>query len=140
MARVTSFVYCLNAERIPDINGNGESINAHGIMSTLNPEFIPGTFSFSIIFSILDMDVTKVGNDIKILFKDQDGNDLVDTGDISIPVMEEGDVNLPAEHKGLNISLDFRNVVFEKEGQCVTEVYYKGELLDSYPIYAKGRR
>ena len=60
MATLTNFIYCLNAERVSSGDGNGEGINAMGIMSTLMPEFVPGTFSFSVIFSILDIWYSKL--------------------------------------------------------------------------------
>ena len=55
MARLANFLYCLNAERQQDPQGKGESINAMGVLTVLVPEFIPGLFSFSIIFSVLDI-------------------------------------------------------------------------------------
>ena len=49
MAKLTNLIYCLNAERVSANDGKGDSINAMGVLSALTPEFVPGTFSFSII-------------------------------------------------------------------------------------------
>lgn len=140
MAKLTSFVYCVNAERVPALEGKGEGINAIGVVSALMPEFVPGTFSFSIIFSILDVDTTKE-NKIRIVFKDNKGRYMVDTGDLGLPAnSDEGVLKLPAEYRGLNLSMDFRNVVFEENGEYCTEIYFNDSFLSSNPIYVQGRR
>ena len=70
MARLSTFLYCLNAERHQANQGQGEAINAMGVLTLLTPEFVPGLFSFSIIFSILGIDPTTNGQ-IKLVFKDK---------------------------------------------------------------------
>ena len=50
MAKISGFVYCLNAERITAPDGKSEMTNAVGIVSTIMPEYVPGAFSFSIVF------------------------------------------------------------------------------------------
>lgn len=141
MAKLANFIYCVNAERIPASDGNGESINAMGVLSALTPEFVPGTFSFSIIFAVLDID-SSVNNTIQIVFaKEGEEKKLVDTGMIVIPPMpnEDGD-GVPAEYRGLNMSLDFRNVIFETEGVYNTSILFNGKLLSDNRIYVKGKR
>ena len=59
MAELTNFIYCINAERIPSKDGKSDSVNAIGVLSSLTPEFVPGTFSFSIIFSVLDVNISE---------------------------------------------------------------------------------
>ena len=115
MARLGNFIYCLNAERVPAVNGKGDTINAMGVLSALTLEFMPGTFSFSIIFSVLDADASQ-RNEIQIIFSKED-TVLIDSGVISIPPIESTDnYDLPKEYKGLNMSMDFRNVIFKEEG------------------------
>ena len=140
MAKLTSFVYCINAERVPALDGKGEGINAMGVVSALMPEFVPGTFSFSVIFSILDVDIAKE-NKIRIIFKDNKNAHMIDTGDLALPANSDDSVlKLPSEHRGLNLSMDFRNVVFEENGEYCTEIYFNESLLSSNPIYVQGRR
>lgn len=141
MAKLTNFIYCINAERVPANDGSGDSINAMGVMSALTPEFVPGTFSFSIIFSVLDVDVSE-NNTIQIVFsKDGENNSLVNSGIITIPPIANVDeVGLPNEYKGLNMSMDFRNVIFETEGLYNTSVFFNEKLLATNPIYVKGKR
>ena len=141
MAKLTNFIYCINAERVPNNGGNGDSINAMGVMSALTPEFVPGTFSFSIIFTVLDVNMSE-NNVIRIIFsKDGEENNLVDSGIIAIPPMPNADdVSLPNEYKGLDMSMDFRNVIFETEGLYNTAIFFNGQLLANNLIYVKGKR
>lgn len=140
MAKLANFIYCLNAERHQIPQGNGESINAMGVLTVLRPEFVPGAFSFSIIFSILDIDI-KTNGKIQIIFKDNSNKEVINTGEIIIPpIPREEEDPLPAEYVGYNLSMDFRNVVFETNGNYAMEVYYNNELIGTNPIYVKGRR
>lgn len=140
MATLANFLYCLNAERNQGPQGQGESINAMGVLTVFTPEFVPGTFSFSILFSVLDIDANTNGQ-IKVVFKNDKGNELINTGDITIPpVPTDVGVQLPSKYVGYNLSMDFRNVVFECEGEYATDIYFNGVLLGTNPIYVKGRR
>lgn len=138
MARLGNFIYCLNAERVPAVNGKGDTINAMGVLSALTLEFMPGTFSFSIIFSVLDVDASQ-RNEIQIIFSKED-TVLIDSGVISIPPIESTDnYDLPKEYKGLNMSMDFRNVIFKEEGLYQTKVMFNGQEVGINEIYVKGK-
>ena len=50
MAQVKNFIYCLNS------NTNEVEANAIVVLSAITPEYIPGTFSFSIFCSIVDLE------------------------------------------------------------------------------------
>lgn len=140
MAKLSNFLYCLNVESKPGVHSSEASINAIGVLPTLNPEFVPGAFSFSIVFSIWDFDET-LCNQIKIVFKDQMNNELVNTGNIVLPQKSaEKSVKLFPQYVCYNLSMDFRNVVFEKEGEYITDIYFNDNLLGSNPIYVRGRR
>lgn len=140
MSRIGTFIYCLDAERKTAGDG-GDIINAMGVLSAITPEFVPGTFSFSIIFSVLDIDISK-SNKIKVVFANYEKHSIIDTGEIQLPIMpnQSSDVDLPNEYKGLNMSMDFRNAVLEKEGIYYTQIYFNNELLGENPIYVKGKR
>lgn len=140
MANLTSFIYCLNAERNQNPQGKGETINANGVLTVMSPEFIPGTFSFSIIFSILDVNIEQSGL-VVVIFKDSEGKEIINTGTLTIPSSPiDGVLELPKEYIGYNLCMDFRNVVFEHEGEYMTEIYFNSTLIGQQAIYVKGIR
>ncbi|HJC48535.1 MAG TPA: hypothetical protein IAA04_10830 [Candidatus Lachnoclostridium pullistercoris] len=142
MADLTNFIYCINAERIPSKNGKTDSVNAIGVLSSLTPEFVPGTFSFSVIFSVLDIDISG-NNTVQItFFREGEQENLVDSGVITIPPLspDSDDIQLPPKYQGLNMSMDFRNVIFEQEGLYNTKVIFNDQVLAIKPIYVKGKR
>ena len=66
---------------------------------------------------------------------------ITDTGNITIPpVPADPDLCLPSKYVGYNLSMDFRNVVFENDGEYKTDIYFNNELLGTAPIFVKGRR
>ena len=140
MAKLSSFIYCISAERTPAVGGKGEMINAMGVLSAITPEFVPGTFSFSIIFSVIDIN-TEQNNRIQIIFSNNEGKEIINSGEIQLPKADVADpVNIPDEYKGINMCMDLRNVVFEKEGVYKTTIIFDGEDIGSNEIFVKGRR
>ena len=120
MAKLSNFIYCINAERIKNENGE-ESINAFNVLSAMRPEFVPGMFSFSIVFFIQGLDIKK-SNKVQVIFtKKDDDCRLVDSGVVEIPPMPKKST-LPQEYSGLNITMDCRNVSFKSEGIYVTKI------------------
>lgn len=66
---------------------------------------------------------------------------MVNSGVITIPPLPNDEkIELPNEYKGLNMSMDFRNVIFETEGLYNTSVTFNGQLLADNFIYVKGKR
>ena len=140
MAKLSSFIYCINSERTPTLDGKGETINAIGILSAITPEFVPGPFSFSIIFSIVDIDL-KQNNRIKIIFTDDNDKEILNSNEIILPTENLVDtLNIPDEYKGINMCMDLRNIVFEKDGVYKTTIIFNGNEIGTNEIYVKGRR
>lgn len=140
MSKLSNFIYCLSAERNISPDGKSEMINAVGVLSAITPEFVPGAFSFSIVFSIVDLD-TKTNNRIRIVFSDNEGKAIVDTNEIALPIINSVDsLDIPNEYKGINMSMDLRNIVFEREGLYKTTVCLNGNMLGENVIYVKGKR
>lgn len=142
MASLENFIYCLSTERVDSSGGVGSNINAMGILATITPEYVPGSFSFSIIFTILGVDITRADNSVRMEFKKVgDEKSLVDTGTTNLPAMPENDdIELPEKYKGLNMSIDCRNIVFESEGLYVTKIYFNNDFIGEKQIYVKGKR
>lgn len=140
MEKITTFIYCLAANNIQE--PNMQTVNANGILSVITPEYIPGTFSFSLIFTLLGLE--EKNYELNLRFKNPDGQTVLETGGLVIPYdqISKNDQNrilLPPEETGLTLSLDLKNVVFEKNGYYVTEVICNGRVLGEYEIYAKGK-
>ena len=132
MAKLASFIYCANTEKVSNPEKKDESINAIGVLSALTPEYVPGMFSFSVIFSVIDIDIfAKAGED----------KALLDTGDIPVPPFtEKEEVMLPTEYRGATMSMDFRNVIFEENGLYSAKVFVNDEPLGDNYIYVQGRK
>ena len=98
-------------------------------------------FSFSVIFSVLDIDVSII-NRIRIVFAKAGGDKaLLDTGDIPVPPFtEKEEVMLPTEYRGATMSMDFRNVIFEENGLYSAKVFVNDESLGDNYIYVQGRK
>lgn len=140
MARISSFIYCIGSERNISKDGKGEMINAVGVLSAITPEYVPGLFSFSIIFSLLDYD-QNVPNSIRVVFSDDNQKDIIDSNEIPLPIRRDSDpIDIPVKYKGANICMDMRNVIFEKEGVYRTTIYFNENDIGSYEIYVKGRK
>ena len=140
MGNINTFIYCLQADTIQ--SPEGQAVNANAILTAITPEFIPGAFSFSIVFALNNLEIEN--HTLHIYFKNSDGKVLVDSNDIHIPfkeIIEKGQngASLPDEEKGMIMSMDLRNVLFEKVGYYCTFIYLDGNLVGEYKIYAKGK-
>jgi hypothetical protein len=137
MPHVSMFMYCENATN--DMTPQGPKLNITGPLHILTPMFVPGMFSFSIVFGILDLE-TDIDHAIRVIFRSSVAGEehLIDTGkDILIPRNSEKN-DLPKDMRGLMMSLDFKNVVFRSEGLFLTEVLFDGESLGQFPIKVRG--
>ena len=132
MTKIKDVIYCLNAKN----EKNDGNTNANGILASILPEYIPGSFSFSTIIVILNFDNKPCTINAK--FYDPDDEKLSETGLITLPP-QENSYNLPDEYMGVNLSIDWQNVVFKKEGLYKTVIEMDGETF-TFPIYAKGRK
>ena len=130
MARISNFVYCLNA------TASGMEANAMGILSAITPDYIPGAFSFSVFCSIVDLED---GNpNIKMQFYSPD-NKILANLEGAIPYAKPEDVNLPKEHVGVNIACMLQNILLEKSGMYRMDVTVDGMFCGSYEIFVKGK-
>ena len=137
MISVINFVYCLNVIRKvnPD---RTETVDASGILPVLLPESIPGNFSFSIVFTVLGINPKQLNN-VQIQFK-KDNVIVADSGIISIAPIDKLEKNsLPDDYVGLNMSMDFRNIVFKKTGIYNTLIFINSKEIASEPIYVQGK-
>ena len=142
MPEITNLIFCINAEKIVSDNGSVVGVNAMNVQTVLTPEFIPGTLSFSIVFFIQDLDYLHSATKIQVRFLDPEKKVVSDSGELVVPQIKEDPsaLNLPQKYKGINLTLELKNMVFETEGEYTTEIMVNGDTLLSKPIYVKARR
>lgn len=141
MAILKNFVYCLGTKTETLNDGERPVTNIIGLANSLSPDFIPGNFSFSIVFSILDLDSNSKYK-VDIAFVDETGKELIRTESTTFDgdTTEQNVYNVPNEFFGYNIAAELRNVVLEKEGKYKTVIYLNEQNIGEYPIYVKGKK
>lgn len=131
MAEIKNFVYCLN---INTVEGRTDIV---GLLNAMTPEYIPGLFSFSIGFSILD--ITEGDHSFVVKFKDPDKEVIAGIDNAIVTYKKDENSNLPDEQVGINIAAGLQNVNFKKSGLYSTEVILDGTSIGEYYIFAKGK-
>ena len=128
MAKIYDIIFCLNATNFP-----GQGACANTILSAITPEYIPGLFTFSVVMTITDL---LAEHSIEIDFASE--NDQVVHLEGSIPSIPDNS-NLPNEHKGINLTLDWNNINFKEAGLYTLTVKVDGEFIGSKSIFVKGK-
>jgi len=133
MAKIKNFIYCLNA------TSDDKIANAMGILLTINPDYMPGNFSFSIFFTIVD--IKEDLHNLKIEFLDPDGEEVIPALKGEIPYKKkEEDNELDSDYSGVNISANLQNVNLKKNGKYKTVITFDGAKLNEYEILVKGKK
>lgn len=141
MAKISTFIYSENTAQ--EMTPNGPKLHILTPLQVFLPRFIPGTFSFSITFGILDYDLLKE-HKIQIKFINNKENILVDTGSITLPInsnkpkIDGKTVELPLDMQGSIMNMNFQNVVFREEGIYKTNIVFDNDNIGSYEIKVKG--
>lgn len=131
MARIDNFIYCLNA-----MSDSNNGTNAIGIMSVITPDYIPGTYSFSILFNL--MDISDGEHLVEIKFNTPDNECLIDLKS-NISYTQNTELKIPREYEGIYICSDWKNIVFKTSGMYYTEVYLDNIKIDTFNIYVQGK-
>lgn len=114
MAKIKNFVYCLN---INTVEGRTDIV---GILNAMTPEYIPGLFSFSIGFSLLD--ITEGEHSLVVKFRNPDKEVIAGIDNAIVQYKKDENSNLPDEEVGINVAAGMQNVNFKKAGLYSTEV------------------
>lgn len=133
MAKLYNIVFCLSAK-----NNDGQSVNAEHILSVLNPEYIPGLYSFSVISTVHDLDTT-IEHSFRAIFKSPKGDNVVDINSMLQPNPNADTSNIPDEYKGLNIAMDWNNVDLKISGLYKYCIYIDNVLLGEKEIFVRGK-
>ena len=131
MATIKNFVYCLNTDNSNDVN------NVFGVLAAMTPEYIPGLFSFSVYFTVLDLDVGEYQLTLK--FRDADGAVAASVDNATINYQLDQQSNLPKEYMGLNIAVNLQNVNITHSGLYWMDVIINGEKCGEFDIFVKGK-
>lgn len=131
--RVLYFVYCEAVENKALANGKQQT-NIMNPLQFIGLKYLPTGFSYSNCFSIQGLNIEKQ-NELQIILKNEQGEIVNDTDKIILPsVDEKANVSLPEDYRGVQMTIDFRNVSFEKEGMHISELWFNGKKLGEYPI------
>lgn len=131
MVEIRNFVYCLN---VNTMDGRTDIV---GVLNVITPEYIPGLFSFSISFSLLN--ISEGEHYIIVKFKDDNEKVITEINNAKIVYEKDKSSNLPDEQLGINVAAGLQNVDFKKSGVYSTEVILDGTSLGKYYIFAKGK-
>jgi len=131
---VAAFLYSDGIRQ--EIQNQQPSLSIINPRVALTPMFIPGQHSFAVTFGVMEIET---GHTIQYIFKSPSKKQLIDTGQITVPVLNEDQLKLPQDMRSAMLGLDFKNVVFEENGTYVSEVLYDGESLSTFPIKVLGQ-
>lgn len=131
MAIIQDFLYCLN---INTVDGRTDIV---GLLSAMEPEYIPGLFSFSINFTILDLEEGE--HFITVKFKNPDREIITSINDVKVEYKKDANSNLPKEYRGVNVAAGLQNVDFKKSGVYSTQIILDDVDMGEFEIFAKGK-
>ena len=137
MTKINNIIFCLEVISEPDKN---DLFSARGVL----PNFCIRWYEIIIIFHInfsfsliifLDSFNPSAQNKIRIIFKGPGAKNkiLVDTGIIKLGA-NESLTKLPKQYQSIGMSLNFKNVSFEREGTYRAEVYVNDNLVGEKTI------
>ena len=134
MPKISTFMYAEGAAQI-QTSPNESKLQISAPLQVLPLLYVPGTFSFSVVVGIIDLDLS-VTHQMQIRFKrSEDEKIVIDTNPMAIPPANADKLNeLPTNLQGFIFSMGLQNVNFETEGEYVTEVMVDGEALGGFSI------
>lgn len=136
MAIIRNFLYCAAAKNESTKEGESPKIVIDGLLNALTPDFIPGNYSFSIVFSVLNLGKNEE-HTVKLSFTDEEKEMLLETEETTLKGGLENKNNIPDEFLGYNVCVDMRNVLFKHEGIYSTKVFVDGKEEGEYTTYVK---
>lgn len=125
MAKISTFIYSDKAF----YNEEKGAPEFENILEIIRPDFIPGNYSFSVIFSITELQIKQ---NIKLFFVDPDEEIIFETDNIELKLEEEPSVPYP--YTGVSAVFDLRNIKIKKEGIHKTVVVVNGVEIGSHFI------
>lgn len=130
MPRIADIIFCMNATSTPE-----RGMCANGIITTINPDHIPGSFKFSTVVTFLGLDTSRQHRISVRFFNDAD---VLVNIDSLMPVSKDN-TNLPDEYKGMNLKMDWSKLEFKTAGEYTLTISVDGELLGEKKIYVNDK-
>lgn len=127
MATVTNFIFCENSKI--DENGNTSVVN---ILNYFSLSILPTQFTFDLYFTVAKFETGD--HKIKFIMLDSDNNILAETPDINVKLLKTSDTIDDVNF--VNFTLNLRNILFKKEGECIAKIFFDDELIGEKHIYA----
>ncbi|MCF8011302.1 MAG: hypothetical protein K9L17_14015 [Clostridiales bacterium] len=137
MPYVSTFVYTEDSSVDNSTQGK-QRLSLINPQHIFRPAFVPGNFSFSIFFGILDLDMHKEHTLRYLFVAPENEQTLIDSGETNVKPSET-ESDLPPEMQGVLVTLNFRNVPLRYEGIYNSKVIVDGYELGEFPIYVQGR-
>jgi len=131
MVTIKNFLYCLN------VNTTDGRTDIIGALSAMSPEYIPGLFSFSINFTILNL--TEGEHLVTVKFKNPDKEIITSIDNVKVEYKKDVTSNLPEEYVGINVAAGLQNVDFKNSGVYSTQVLLDGVDMGEFEIFVKGK-
>lgn len=128
MVKIVNFVYS-EFQSAEQRDGRTKN-NALGLMPVIVPPFIPTSYSFSIVFSIVGIDFNK-SHTFHLDFINQDGESVIAMpGEFpAMPSSEEGLVT-----RSITISIDLRNLDIKSVGTYKSVIKIDDVIAGEFPI------
>lgn len=133
MAVAENIVFCMSSS-----NEKEHGLTATNILLSMNPEYLPGLFSFSVVVTIRDIDITKE-HKISIRMFNTFNNDEVINSSNESKTFDKGNSNIPIEYKGINLALSLSNVNFKSSGLYKFVINCDGSDVGEKYIFVKGK-
>ncbi len=132
MVEVANVIICLRA------TSQMGGVSANYILQALNPEYVPGLFSFSVIISLINIEY-RSQHFISVSLLDPEKKEVASIGKTELPSKPIKPSNLPEEYIGVNVSMDWNNINFKCSGDYSLVIKYDDQEIMTKKIFVKGK-
>ena len=138
MPEIKNFIYCMGTKSVARSGDEQTFTPIEGIQNCLLPDYLPGNYSFSVVFSLLDLEPgEEYFVEVSFMYEKKE---VARVEDIQLIGGTDNKYNVPEKFFGYQIAIDFRNVLLNEEGVYHTIVSLNGEEKGDYPIYVKAKQ
>jgi len=128
MPEVTFFMCALQT-----LKDDQNVLVVRGPLNTLKPPYIPGAFSFSVVFGMRGFKLN-AKHVIRLVFKDPDGKEIRQLGPFPLQVPGDVEPDKSDEYREFIADIHLQNITFEQEGIHTAEIYLDDKKIDEFSI------